>query len=107
MAASIDDQTLTLYDYELKNEGSVQRAFKNHVFEVAQFKLKGSDTNIQLTGAADGRARVWDLSAAGNASLSILQLFFRGITSSGASTLNASLQGSFDEPRLTGEPRIA
>lgn len=106
MAASIDDATLTLYDYELKNDGSVQLAFRNQLFQVAQFKLKGSDTNLQLTGTADGRARMWDLSASGNASLSILQLFFRGITSSGAAALNASLQGSFDEPRLTGEARI-
>jgi autotransporter translocation and assembly factor TamB len=53
------------------------------------------------------RDRTLDVSAAGDASMSILQLFFDGITTAGAARLNAKVSGSFDAPRLTGEAFVA
>jgi hypothetical protein len=103
---TIDDATLTLFDYELQNDGPIHLRFENGAARVASLKLKGSDTNLALSGGADTRARTFDLTAAGDASLSILQLFFKGVTTSGAATLNAALGGSFDAPRLSGDAVI-
>ena len=99
----IDDATLTLYDYNLRNDGPIRMKFSDGKLDIDSLALLGSNTKLQLTGGADVRARTFDLSAAGDASLSILQLFFAGVTSSGAATLNANLAGSFDAPRLTGD----
>jgi hypothetical protein len=107
VATSIDDATLTLFDYDLRNDGPVLLAYRNEVFRVGQLKLTGADTNLELTGGADVRQRSWNVAANGSASLSILQAFPLGITASGGATVNAALQGSFDAPQLTGAAVIA
>ncbi|MCC7010398.1 MAG: translocation/assembly module TamB domain-containing protein [Acidobacteria bacterium] len=107
VGVTIDDAALTLYDYELRNDGAVQLAFGEGGFAIQRFALRGSDTSLVLSGGADVRGRRWHMSAAGDASLSILQLFFQGITTSGGATLNAALEGSFEAPALTGQAVVA
>ncbi len=106
VAAVIDDATLTMFDYDLKNDGPVNVSFRNDAFRIGQLKLTGADTNLELSGGADAGRRMWNLSAKGGASLSILKLAFPTITTSGSATLNASLVGSFDAPSLTGEAAV-
>ena len=105
--ATINDATLTLLDYDLKNDGVVRLTYRDEQFVVNQLRLAGQDTRLTLSGTADARGRLWHLSTEGAASLSILQAFFPGITSSGAATLKASLSGTFDAPALTGDATIA
>jgi hypothetical protein len=100
--AAISDVSLTLYDYALRNDGPVAFTFSEGLFRIGSLRLSGSDTNLELAGGANTLERTWDLSANGDASLSILQLFYRNLTASGGATLNASLLGSFDAPRLSG-----
>jgi hypothetical protein len=104
---TIDDATFTLYDYDLRNDGPLQMRLADGRLDLTAFDLQGSNTNLRLSGGADVRARTLNLSAAGDASLSILQLFFQGITSAGAARLNARLEGAFDAPRLTGDAAIS
>lgn len=106
--ATIDDATLTLFDYDLRNDGPLRLTFQNGAFSVPALKLRGNGTNLALTGGADTRGRTLNLSAVGDSNLAVLQLFpqFAGITASGAATLNARLTGSFDAPRLTGDAVI-
>src|SRR5205814_4840928 len=63
----------------------------------------------ELAGSADTRARTWNLTATGSASLSILTLMrdFQTLTASGAAKLEASLTGSFDRPDFTGSADIS
>ena len=103
---TIDDATLTLYDYDLRNDGPLRLRLDDGRLAVTAFELQGRDTNLELAGGADVRARTFDLTAAGDASLSILQLFFEGVTSAGAAQLNAKVSGTFDAPLLTGEASI-
>jgi hypothetical protein len=105
--ATVNDATLTLLDYDLRNDGPIHLTYAHEQFAVGQLKLQGRDTNLALTGTADAHARQWHLGTEGAASLSILQAFFRGITASGAATLNASLTGTFDAPRLTGNATVS
>jgi translocation and assembly module TamB len=105
--ATVNDATLTLLDYDLRNDGPIHLSYKDDQFLVQQLRLSGKDTRLQLTGSADAREKLWHLSTDGAASLSILQAFFPGITSSGAATLNATLTGTFDEPKLTGDATIS
>jgi hypothetical protein len=103
VGTTIDAATLTMFDYDLQNDGPVQLSFEDDAFRVGRFRLTGAETNLELSGGADARRRTWGLSAQGSANVAILQLVFPAITASGAATLNASLEGSFDAPRLTGE----
>ena len=104
---TIDDATLTLYDYDLRNDGPLRMRLADGRLDLPAFALAGNSTNLALSGGADLRARSFDLSAAGDANMAILQLFFKGITAAGAARLNASLAGSFDAPRLTGDAVIS
>ena len=106
VAAVIDDATLTMFDYDLKNAGPVSVTFRNDTFRIGQLKLTGAETSLELSGDADAGRRMWNLSAKGGASLSILKLAFPTIATSGSATLNASLVGSFDAPSLTGEAAV-
>lgn len=105
--ARIDDATLTLSDYQLTNDGPIQLQLENGVARIAALKLKGNDTNLAVTGRIDTQARTFDVSASGDASLSILQFKLKTLLASGAATLDASLTGSFDAPKLTGRATIA
>jgi hypothetical protein len=104
--ATVDTARLTMFDYNLDNDGPIELGLAEGQFRIGRFGLTGADTKLELTGGADAHARTWDLAARGSASLSILQLVFPAITTAGAATLNASLTGSFDAPRLTGEAAI-
>ena len=76
--------------------------------KIGALKLRGADTNLELTGSADTNARTLDLQASGSASLSILTLLrdFQTVATSGAAKLTASLSGSFDRPDLSGSAVI-
>ena len=99
----IDKADIMMFDYRLKNDGPVNVAFKDDAFRIGQLRLTGEDTKLELSGGGDTARRVWNLSAKGAASLSILKLVFPTVTTSGSATLSARLDGSFDDPRLTGE----
>jgi translocation and assembly module TamB len=103
----VHDATLVLFDYQLKNDGPIQLSYANEAMAIRNLKLRGSDTNLAVTGGFDGRQRRWDLAAGGDASLAILQLFFPAINASGAATLDARLAGSFDQPVISGNATIA
>jgi hypothetical protein len=101
--AVVDNAELTMFDYDLGNDGPVNLTFKNDELQIGQLKLVGADTNLEVSGGADLGRRVWKLMGKGGASLSILKFVFPTVTTSGSATLNASLVGSFDAPSLTGE----
>jgi len=113
VTATISQTSLTLpnfelaSNYELTNAGPIQLAFTDGQLRITEMNLQGGDTNLTLSGGADTNRRAWALTARGNASLSILQLFFGDLTASGRTMLNASLVGSFDAPQLTGRAAIA
>lgn len=106
VSTSIHDATLTLFDYELKNEGPLRLNYADRKFTLTELRLLGSDTRLALTGGGDVARREWGLAASGDASLAILKLFFPQNEASGAATLDATLRGSFDEPVLNGSATV-
>ena len=106
--ATIDDGTLTVFDYELKNDGVLRLTLDDGKLRIGAFRLRGADTNLELAGGADTRARTWNLTATGSASLSMLTLMrdFQTTTASGAANLKAAVTGSFDRPDFSGSAAI-
>ena len=103
---TIDEATLTLFDYDLSSDGPVHLTMRDGALRIGSLQLRGSDTNLALTGGANTRNNTVDMTATGDASLAILQLFFEGVTTSGAAVLNANLTGSLDAPQLSGQAVI-
>ncbi len=103
---TIDSSQLTLFDYELTNDGPVQLVYDSQVFTVGRLRLRGLDTDLQLGGSVDiGQSR-YNLSATGDVSLAILQLRYPDLTASGGATVKAQLTGPFDRQQISGEATI-
>ncbi len=105
--ADVEEAQLTLFEYDLRNDGIIDLTIARDAFSLGRFRLTGDGTSLELRGGANLATRQFDLAADGEASLAVLQLFFGGINASGATTLNARLTGSFDDPRITGSATIA
>ncbi len=105
--ARVDDAALTLFDYELTNDGPVQLSFRQNAFRLDRVRFKGVDTeNLELGGTADITTRTANLNARGQASLAVLQAFYPSLSASGGATLQATLTGSFDDLVLAGQADI-
>ena len=104
--ATVEQLDLTLFDYSITNEGVVRLLVDRNVVSVSDMHLQGEGTALDLTGDIALSDRRLLLSANGDASLGILQGFFPDVRGSGTMQLEATVEGAFDEPILTGEARI-
>lgn len=96
-----------LFDYVVTNDGPVRLLLDRNVLQIAHMRLRGDGTALDLTGDVSLADERFALSATGDASLGILQGFFPDVRGRGTMRLTAQINGSFDEPILIGEARIA
>ena len=92
--------SLTLFDYELRNDGPISVTYQNDAVTIGRFQLTGEGTKLALTGGlsiADSRISV---QANGDASLAILQ--GPNIHADGRAVLSASVSGSLEDPSISG-----
>jgi hypothetical protein len=104
--ARVEELDLTLFDYELRNEGVIEIDLDRHVAEIAQLRLRGEGTKLDVNGTVSLHDRTIDVNATGDANLSILQGFFRDLRTSGSASLAAGVSGSLDEPEFTGKATL-
>jgi translocation and assembly module TamB len=104
----ITSAALQLFDYDLENDGPIHLTYSDDVLSINTLKLKGTDTNLTITGSASHAARSLDLRAEGDANLAILQAFkgFGELRLGGGATLKAQLDGDFDHLRFTGQATV-
>jgi autotransporter translocation and assembly factor TamB len=94
------DGTLSLFDYELKNDGPISLTFQNDALSIGRFKLIGEGTSLELAGGLSIDQATMDLRANGDANLAILQ--GPNMHGSGHAVLHANASGSFSDPSITG-----
>lgn len=104
--ATVDETTVTLLDYTLKNEGEVRLSFAGDAFKIGSLHLAGQDTKLEVAGGVDAGERQVSVVVTGSANLAILQLFSREIGADGKATVAARLEGPYDAMALTGEAQI-
>jgi hypothetical protein len=102
VSVRLEDVALTLFDYLLRNDGDIVLAFERDVFRTTALRLRGTDTNLDVSGSIDRGRRLADVRASGQANLAILQLFYPDLSADGSAVLAASLSGSLDQLALTG-----
>jgi hypothetical protein len=108
ITATVEDVSLALLEYALKNEGPVTLVYEENAIKIPGIDLVGNDTKLRLFGAVDienDRAKV---EAEGQASLAILQLFYPELLAAGGARLHATLEGPLDASKLalTGSAEI-
>lgn len=113
--ARVESLNLTLFDYQLTNDGVMDLSLRNNVAEIGSrvnettfvpVKLRGEGTNLQLSGTVNLRENTIDVDATGDANLGILQGFFRSLRSSGSATLAAGVAGSLEKPIFSGKATL-
>ncbi len=101
-----DRLALTLFDFELDNDGPVRLALADNVVRVGRMRLRGEGTNLELAGAVTLADEQLALRVDGNASLGILEGLLDDVRSRGSMRLAADIGGSLDAPVVTGEARV-
>jgi translocation-and-assembly-module (TAM) inner membrane subunit TamB-like protein len=100
------DARLTLFAYQVRNEGEIRLAFEDNAFKIGRLILEGQDTLLDVGGVIDAGKETVRVEAQGNANLAILQAFYPDLSSDGKARLNALLSGPFASPALTGTAEI-
>ena len=104
--ARVEELALTLFDYELRNDGTIELDLDRRVAEIGRLRLRGQGTQLAVEGSVDLPARTIDLTATGDASLGILQGFFRDLRTSGSAALAAGVSGTLDRPEFSGTATV-
>ena len=107
VAATVDRLALTVFDFELDNDGPVRLSLADNVLRVDRMRLRGEGTDLELAGEVTLADERLALRAAGNASLGILEGLVSDVRSRGSMRLAADIGGSLDAPIVTGEARVA
>jgi hypothetical protein len=105
--ATVDDLQLKLFDYRVRNEGPIRLALDRHAVRIGQLRLAGDGTQLDLSGEIGLHDRRIAVRATGDASLGLLQGFFRDIRSAGTAEVVAEIKGPLDEPVFSGRAAIA
>jgi translocation and assembly module TamB len=92
---------------QLENSGPVHVRSSKETLEIDQATFKGTDTNIAVAGAVRfaGRGSL-GLRLNGALDLRLLKGFLPTVEASGPAQINASFEGPFDRPRITGKVHI-
>ena len=104
--ATIEQANLTLFNYDLQNDGNVLLKFENNVSTISHLRLVGDNTSLELEGEIPVADAPMRLTAKGDANLAILQGFFPDLASSGAATVNATIAGALQSPTVSGQATI-
>jgi len=100
--ATIDRLDLRLFDYGLRNAQPIRIALDRHMVRVADMRIIGQDTQIDVAGVANLHDRTINMRANGDANLAVLQGFISDLRSSGTASLAATLEGPLDDPIAGG-----
>jgi hypothetical protein len=105
---TIDDAKLTLFDYDLQNDGPVHVVFEQDVIKVERLKLKGTGTNLDLHGEIPLANAPLSLTATGEANLAVLQAFgpLKDLQAAGSAVLSATIAGDVHNPVFRGTATI-
>jgi autotransporter translocation and assembly factor TamB len=100
--ATVDSLDMRLFDYALRNARPLRLALDRHSIRVADMRIVGQDTQIDIAGVANLHDRMINMRASGDANLAVLQGFISDLRSSGTASLAGTLEGPLDDPIAGG-----
>jgi hypothetical protein len=105
--AQVDALTLQLFDYVVRNDGPVRVSYDQQTVKVAELRLVGDGTRLDVGGTIGLDTNQIGIRATGAANLGILQGFMRDVRSSGQADLVAEINGKLDAPVFSGQASVA
>jgi hypothetical protein len=105
--ATVEALDVSLFDYQIWNDGPIRLAFENNTITAQQLKLAGKDTRLEVTGSVGLKEDRIAVTVSGDANLGILQGFFRNLRSSGRAVLRGAINGSLARPEFSGAAEIS
>jgi len=99
--------TMNYANVHLENASPVHFRSTKDSLEIEPVTLRGTDTNLQISGSVQfaGRRSV-ALHLNGALDLRLISGFVSGLDARGPAQINASFEGSLDRPRITGRVHI-
>jgi translocation and assembly module TamB len=107
MDAKFSKLALNYANVQLENVGPIHLTTSKESLEIDQATFKGTDTNIAVAGAVRFAGRgTLALRLNGALDLRLLTGFLPALQANGPAQINASFEGPFDRPRITGKVHI-
>lgn len=105
--ATIEQVDLSLFDYDIENDGALRLTLDRQVVGVEGWRLVGEDAALGVSGSVDLEAEEVSLEVNGDASLGILRRFFPDLRASGDAVIQAQVTGSVPQPVLRGQATVS
>ena len=100
--ATVDRFDASLFDYAIRNASPIRVSLDRHSVRIADMRLVGQDTQLDVSGVIDLHGERIQVRANGDANLGILQGFVSNTSSAGRAVLAAALEGPLAEPLVSG-----
>jgi translocation and assembly module TamB len=98
------------FDYQylkLENAGPVRFAYRGEEIRIEQAHIRGADTDFRVSGFARfAGERALNLNLAGTVNLRLLSGFWPDLEARGAAQINAGIEGTLSNPRITGRASV-
>jgi hypothetical protein len=104
--ASVERLDLRVFDYRVRNATPIRLALDRHIARIAEMRLVGDETQLDIEGLIDLHNERMSVRATGDAGLGILQAFVPNIRSSGRASLQATLEGPMRDPIVSGTMNV-
>jgi translocation and assembly module TamB len=98
---------LTYGGVQLENSEPIHLTSTRDSLKIVSAALKGTDTNAELTGSVQftGRRAV-SMKLNGSVDLRLLNGYIPNVSTAGHADMNATLDGTFDKPRIVGRVKL-
>jgi translocation and assembly module TamB len=107
MDAKFSRLALNYANVQLENVGPIHLRASKESVEIDQATFKGTDTNIAVAGSVRFAGRgTLGLKLNGALDLRLLTGFLPAVEANGPAQINATFEGPFDRPRITGRVHI-
>jgi translocation and assembly module TamB len=106
--AKFSKLVLNYANMQLENVGPIHLRSSKESLDIDQATFKGTDTNLAIAGGVRFTERgSLGLKLNGSLDLRLLTGFVPGLEANGPAQINASFEGPFSRPRITGRVHIA
>jgi hypothetical protein len=104
--ATVDTLDVSLFDYRVQNAAPIRIALDRNAVRLAEMRLVGVDTELDVSGVLSLRDERIAMRANGVANLGILQGFASNVRSSGRASVQANFEGPMRNPAVIGTMTI-
>jgi translocation and assembly module TamB len=105
--ASVSKVLFAFENVTLENVGPIRLVYRKSDVRVEQAELKGPDSNFRLSGVVRfNRDEPLELRVLGAINLKLIEGFVPALQSQGAAQVDALIEGTFGQPRISGRARL-